>query len=282
MRGREFYMKDCYSFDLDYAGAETRYNQMYETYLRIFARMGLAAVPVKADTGAIGGDMSHEFQVIAKTGESAIYYDAQLDDVRSGKTSMSAEQMRGLYAAADEQHDAANCPIPTEQLREARGIEVGHIFYLGTKYSKALGCSVPGKDNKEVLLEMGCYGIGVSRLVGAIIEASHDDNGIIWPESVAPFKVGLLNLRSGDEACDAMCQHIYDTLREQNTTVLYDDTAERAGGKFAAVDLIGLPWQMVVGPKGAAKQMVELKNRKTGEKQELSVEAALGKIYIYR
>ncbi|MGE0754746.1 MAG: proline--tRNA ligase [Alphaproteobacteria bacterium] len=278
MRGREFFMKDSYSFDMDYAGAEKHYNLMYDTYLRIFSRMGLAAVPVKADSGAIGGDMSHEFQVIADTGESALFYDAAFDDIRTGKTTMTTEQMRGLYAAADEQHDAANCPIPKEQLREARGIEVGHIFYLGKKYSEALNCKVPGPDGKDVILEMGCYGIGVSRLVGAIIEASHDDAGIVWPESVAPFKVGLINLRVGDAACDAMCSDIYGKLQQQNISVLYDDTDERAGAKFAGMDLIGLPWQMVIGPKGAAGGIVEFKNRKTGEKQELSVDAALGRI----
>ncbi|MFO0388407.1 MAG: proline--tRNA ligase [Alphaproteobacteria bacterium] len=277
MRGREFLMKDSYSFDMDYAGAEKHYNQMYDTYLRIFARMGLAAVPVKADSGAIGGDMSHEFQVIAETGESAIFYDAIFDDIQSGKVKLSTEEMRKLYAAADEQHKPDACPIPKEQLREARGIEVGHIFYLGKKYSEALGCKVPGADGKEVIMEMGCYGIGVSRLVGAIIEASHDDAGIIWPESVAPFKVGLINLRAGDVKCDAACQQVYDTLRNKGVSVLYDDTDERAGAKFASMDLIGLPWQVVIGPKGVEKGMAELKNRKTGEKQEIAIDAVIGK-----
>jgi prolyl-tRNA synthetase len=275
MRGREFLMKDSYSFDLDYAGAEKHYNLMYDTYLRIFARMGLTAVPVRADSGAIGGDMSHEFQVIAETGESAIYYDSAFDDIRSGKITMTTEEMRKLYAAADEQHKADACPIPADRLRTARGIEVGHIFYLGKKYSQALNATAVNDKGENITLEMGCYGIGVSRLVGAIIEASHDENGIIWPESVAPFKVGIINLRKGDAKCDAACEELYNTLRGYNVETLYDDTDERAGPKFAAMDLIGLPWQVTIGPKGLEKGIVELKNRKTGEKQEMSVDATI-------
>jgi prolyl-tRNA synthetase len=271
MRGREFLMKDSYSFDVDYAGAEKHYNLMYDTYLRIFARMGLVAVPVRADSGAIGGDLSHEFQVIAETGESAIFYDAAFDDIRSGKVTMSTEEMRKLYASADEQHKPDACPIAKDKLREARGIEVGHIFYLGKKYSQALNATAVGANGEQVVLEMGCYGIGVSRLVGAIIEASHDDAGIIWPESVAPFRVGLINLRAGDAKCDALCQQLYDSLQSEGISVLYDDTEERAGAKFASMDLIGLPWQIVVGPKGAEKGIVEFKNRRTGEKLEVPV-----------
>ncbi|MFW0776620.1 MAG: proline--tRNA ligase [Rickettsiales bacterium] len=278
MRGREFLMKDSYSFDLDYDGAKRTYNKMYDTYLRIFARMGLAAVPVRADSGAIGGDLSHEFHVIADTGESALYYDAAFDDIQSGKLTMNTEDMRALYGAADEQHKPDECPIAEDKLRTARGIEVGHIFYLGTKYSEALGATVPGADGKPTTLEMGCYGIGVSRLVGAVIEASHDDQGIIWPESVAPFKVGILNLRVGDEKCDSMCASLYESLKNANVEVLYDDTEARGGEKFARMDLIGLPWQATIGPKGAEKNVVELKNRRTGEKQEISMDAVLAKI----
>ena len=278
MRGREFLMKDSYSFDIDYAGAEKHYNLMYDTYLKMFARMGLTALAVRADSGAIGGDLSHEFQVIADTGESAIYYDPAFDDIRSGKLTMSTEDMRKLYAAADDQHKPDKCPIPQDKLRTARGIEVGHIFYLGKKYSEALGAKVVDSSGNQVVLEMGCYGVGISRLVGAVIEASHDENGIIWPESVAPFKVGLINLRVGDAKCDALCQQIYDTLRNKNIEVLYDDTDERVGVKFAAMDLIGLPWQVIVGPKGAEKGIVELKNRKTGEKQEVALDAALARL----
>ena len=278
MRGREFLMKDAYSFDVDIEGAKKEYAKMYDAYHRIFQRMGLNTIAVAADSGAIGGNLSHEFQVIAETGESAIYYDEKFDDIRSGKLTLSGEEMRALYAAADEQHKPEACPIPAERLRTARGIEVGHVFYLGQKYSKAMGVTVTGKDGTPITPEMGCYGIGVSRLVGAIIEASHDENGIIWPESVAPFKVGLINLRVGDAKCDSVCQGIYDTLQAKGVIVPYDDTDERAGGKFASMDLIGLPWQLVVGPKGAEKGMVELKNRKTGEKQEISVEAALSQL----
>lgn len=275
MRGREFLMKDAYSFDIDVEGAKREYAKMYDAYHRIFKRMGLTTIAVNADSGAIGGNLSHEFQVIAETGESAIYYDEKFDDIRAGKLTLSGEEMRGLYAAADEQHKPESCPVPPERLRTARGIEVGHVFYLGQKYSKAMGVSVTGPDGQPITPEMGCYGIGVSRLVGAIIEASHDANGIIWPASVAPFKVALINLRAGDAACDKACESLYDTLRGQGISVLYDDTDVRAGEKFASADLIGLPWQVVIGPKGAASGIVEVKNRKTGEKQELSAEAFL-------
>ncbi len=277
MRGREFLMKDAYSFDLDVAGAHREYAKMYDTYHNIFARMGLVTVAVNADTGAIGGSLSHEFQVLAETGESTIYYDEKFDDIRAGKLSMSGEEMRKLYAAADELHVPEKCPIPKERLRSARGIEVGHVFYLGNKYSKGMGVTVTGPQG-AITPEMGCYGIGVSRLVGAIIEASHDDNGIIWPESVAPFCVGLINLRPGDAKCDAACDALYSKLQAGGREVLYDDTDARAGEKFAVMDLIGLPWQVTVGPKGAEKGTVESKNRKTGEKEELSAEAALAQL----
>jgi len=278
MRGREFLMKDAYSFHADAEDAKREYAKMYDAYTRIFKRMGLTTVAVNADSGAIGGNLSHEFQVIADTGESAIYYDATFDDIRSGKITMSGEEMRKLYAAADEQHKPESCPVPKDRLREARGIEVGHVFFLGSKYSKAMNVTIAGKEGANITPEMGCYGIGVSRLVGAIIEASHDDAGIIWPESVAPFKVGLINLRAGDAKCDAVCQDIYDKIRAGGIEILYDDTDARAGEKFASMDLIGLPWQVVVGPKGAEKGVVELKNRKSGEKMELSTEAALNKL----
>ena len=276
MRGREFYMKDGYSFHATLEDAKAEYSKMYDVYHRIFARMGLTAIAVNADSGPIGGSVSHEFQVIAETGESALYYDATFDDIRSGKITMSSDEMRGLYAAADELHVPEKCPVPKEKLREARGIEVGQIFLLGRKYTDAMNVDVMGTDGKPTRVEMGTYGIGVSRLLGAIIEASHDDNGIIWPESVAPFFAGIVNLRVGDAKCDALCESLYEKLNSAGKEVLYDDTDERAGGKFASMDLIGLPWQIVVGPKGAEKGVVELKNRKTGEKQELSAEAVLG------
>ncbi|MDE3016534.1 MAG: proline--tRNA ligase [Pseudomonadota bacterium] len=274
MRGREFLMKDAYSFHIDVEDARREYAKMYDAYHRIFARMELMTVAVNADSGAIGGSLSHEFQVIADTGESALYYDAAFDEVRSGKVQMSGEEMRGLYAAADELHIPDKCPVPKDRLREARGIEVGHVFFLGSKYSKAMGVTVAAADGAAVTPEMGCYGIGVSRLVGAIIEASHDENGVIWPESVAPFRVGIINLRVGDARCDALCEQLYDTLGGYMDT-LYDDTDARAGEKFARMDLIGLPWQVVVGPKGAEKGAVEVKYRKSGEKVEMNTESVL-------
>ncbi len=275
MRGREFLMKDSYSFDLDFEGAKRSYEAMFNAYLKTFKRMGLTAVPMMADSGAIGGNLTHEFHVLAETGESGVYYDVAYDEL-AAKDAIDLEALSKLYAVTDEKHDpnAPNCP-PPERLRVARGIEVGHIFYFGTKYSQAMGAVVAGPDGHPVTVEMGSYGIGVSRLMGAIIEAHHDERGIKWPEAVAPFKVGLVNLRTGDAACDKVCEDMYRTLSEQGVEVLYDDRDERAGAKFADMDLIGLPWQLVAGPKGIAAGLVELKNRHTGEKQELSVEAAL-------
>lgn len=275
MRGREFLMKDGYSFDLDYEGAVTTYNHMYDTYLKIFARLGLTAIPVRAETGPIGGDLSHEFNVVAETGENQIYYDATFDDIQKGRITLSPEAMRTLYAESDERYDASHCDVPENQLRTARGIEVGHIFYLGTKYSEAMNVTVMGSDGKPITPHMGCYGIGVSRLVGAIIEASHDENGIIWPESVAPFHVGLVNLKVGDTKCDGAAESLYTQLQNAGITVLYDDTDERAGAKFACQDLIGLPWQVVIGPKGAANGIAEVKNRKTGVKQEVAIDSVI-------
>jgi prolyl-tRNA synthetase len=274
MRGREFLMKDSYSFDLDKEGAKKSYANMYETYLKTFKRMGLTAIPVRADNGAIGGDLSHEFQILAETGESQIYYDKKFDDL-IGEDEINQEEMRKLYAAADEMHDAENCPVEKENLRSRRGVEVGHIFNFGTKYTKAMGVKVLDKDGKSVHPDMGSYGIGVSRLVAAIIESSHDDSGIIWPEAVAPFKVGLINIRTGDAQCDLACDDIYNKLQNSGIEVLYDDIKESAGKKFASMDLIGLPWQLAVGPRGIKNGVVEIKNRKTGEKQEVSFESAL-------
>ncbi len=288
MRGREFLMKDNYSFDLDYEGAKQSYNKMFVAYLRTFARMGLKAIPMQADSGPIGGDMSHEFLIVAETGESQIFADRDFLDMdwKDQKVDyQDAEQIGGIvkhftsrYAATDEKHDPAKCPLSPDRLVEARGIEVGHIFYFGTKYSKPLGCVVSGANGEQIAVEMGSYGIGVSRLTGAIIEASHDDAGIIWPEAVAPFKVGLINLRSGDAKCDAACADIYGKLRQAGIEVLYDDREETAGGKFADMDLIGLPWQLIVGPRGLAAGKVELKERRTGKRDELSAEDALARL----
>ena len=284
MRGREFLMKDSYSFDLDFEGARRSYRLMLCAYLSTFARMGLKAIPVAADPGPIGGDMSHEFHILAETGESQVYADPALLELEAtnpgpdGDIDSFYEALTKRYAAADEKHDPANCPVPAESLVTRRGIEVGHIFYFGTKYSKAMGAVVAGPTSEPVTVEMGSYGIGVSRLVAAIIEASHDDAGIIWPDSVAPFSVGLVNLKMGDAATDKASEELYATLKLAGVDVLYHDRDERPGAKFADMDLIGLPWQLIVGPRGLANGNVELKRRATGERSELSLESALARL----
>jgi prolyl-tRNA synthetase len=286
MRGREFLMKDAYSFDLDAAGAKRSYNRMFLAYLRTFARMGLKAIPMRADTGPIGGDLSHEFIILAETGESQVYCDrAWLDaDILASAVDYGGDlepffqTWTRLYAATDEKHDAAACPVAADGLVTARGIEVGHIFYFGTKYSAPMGAVVAGPSGEPIAVEMGSYGIGVSRLVGAIIEASHDDAGIVWPESVAPFRVGLVNLRAGDAKCVAAADAVYAQLLAAGIEVLYDDRDDSAGAKFAAMDLIGLPYQLVIGPRGVAQGIVELKERRTGARHELSPEAALARL----
>jgi prolyl-tRNA synthetase len=284
MRGREFLMKDAYSFDLDYEGAQRSYRQMFVAYLRTFARMGLKAIPMQADTGPIGGNLSHEFLVLAETGESQVYLHKDLLEFDvlgaapdyNGDLSPIVDFWTSRYAATDEKHDeAAWNAIPEADRVSARGIEIGHIFYFGTKYSKAMGLAVSGPDGTMVTPEMGSYGIGVSRLVAAIIEANHDEHGIRWPDSVAPFKLAVLNLKQGDEACDAMCDRLYRAFPDD---AVYDDRGERAGVKFADADLMGYPWQAVVGPRGAAAGRVELKRRASGEKQELSLEDAVARI----
>lgn len=277
MRGREFLMKDAYSFDLDSESAQRSYQIMFATYFRIFKRLGLVAIPVRADTGPIGGNLSHEFHVMADTGESAIYYDSRFNALLQHEN-VNVEQLQAMYAAADEMHTPEACPIPADQLSTRRGIEVGHVFYFGTKYSKPLKAQVIGKDDKPVDVEMGAYGIGVSRLVAAIIEASHDEHGIIWPESVAPFRVAVLNLRAGDKPCDEVAEKLYQTLSARGTSVLYDDTETSVGVKFSTQDLIGTPWHITVGPKGVSGGTVELKNRKSGEKETLTTEQCLNKL----
>ncbi len=286
MRGREFLMKDAYSFDVDYESAKRAYNKMFVAYLRTFAQMGLRAIPMKADTGPIGGDMSHEFIILAGTGESEVYChralverDVLADDV-DYESDLEPEVRRwtSLYAATDEMHDPDTAAALGEDLIRARGIEVGHIFYFGTKYSKAMNASVRGPDDEEIFFEMGSYGIGVSRLVGAIIEAYHDEEGIIWPEPVAPFHIGLINLKAGDAQCDAACADLYAKFGRAGVETLLDDREERAGTKFADMDLIGLPWQVVVGPRGLGKGLVEVKRRGSGEREELSAEAALARL----
>jgi prolyl-tRNA synthetase len=286
MRGREFLMKDAYSFDLDPAGAKLAYNKMFVAYLNTFKRLGVQAIPMRAATGPIGGNLSHEFLILAETGESGVFVHKDMlqksvpaDVDFDGDLQPIVDDWTSLYAATDEMHTDADGAALGDDLVTARGIEVGHIFSFGTKYSEPMGCTVAGPDGTEVAVHMGSYGIGVSRLVGAIIEASHDDNGIIWPEEVAPFKVGLINLKVGAEATDSVCQDLYQKLEKAGVDVLYDDRAdERAGAKFATMDLIGLPWQVVVGPKGVASGVVELKNRATGEREELSFDAVLAKL----
>ncbi len=283
MRGREFLMKDAYSFDIDQASARLSYNKMFVSYLRTFERLGLKAIPMKAESGPIGGDMSHEFLILADTGESEIAYHRDLLDIKltdrhldfEGDLRPIVESFTAKYAATDQERDPVIEKDLGEDLITGRGVEVGHIFYFGTKYSKSMNALVVGPEGEEVAVEMGSYGIGVSRLVGAIIEASHDESGIIWPDSVAPFKVGLINLKSSDPACDEACDGMYDTLRRGGIEILYDDRNERAGVKFTDMDLIGLPWQLIAGPRGLKEGTVEVKCRKTGERQELSIESAL-------
>src|SRR6201996_4365474 len=288
MRGREFLMKDAYSFDLDIEGAKRSYNRMYVAYLRTFRRMGLTTIPMRAETGPIGGDLSHEFIVLAETGESQVYCHKDLLDMPvpgedidfDGDLEPIVQQRTALYAATSDVHDEERFEkeVPEDKRMSARGIEVGQVFYFGTKYSVPMKAVVTGPDGKDVPIEGGSYGIGVSRLVGAIIEASHDDAGIIWPEPVAPFDVGLVNLKSGDAAVDQAADDLYRKLKAAGVDVLYDDRNERAGGKFADMDLIGLPWQVVVGPRGLANGVVELKRRATGERSELPVDAAIAKL----
>ncbi len=287
MRGREFLMKDAYSFDLDEASARRAYNRMFVAYLNTYARMGLKAVPMRADTGPIGGDLSHEFIILADTGESQVFCHKDLVEMGApgpdvdwdGDLQPLVDQRTALYAATEEMHDeAAFGAVPADKQLTARGIEVGHIFYFGEKYSKPMKANVAGPDGKDVAVHMGSYGVGVSRLLGAIIEASHDDGGIIWPESVAPFDVGVLNLRVGDEAVDAACDKVVAALEAAGKDVLYDDTDNRPGGKFATADLIGLPHQVIIGPKALAEGNVELKNRATGERSVVSLDAAIAQL----
>ncbi len=293
MRGREFYMKDGYNFDLTREDALHAYNRHLVSYLRTYERMGLQAIPMRADSGPIGGDNTHEFLVLADTGESEVFYDSRVTDIHLGEREIDyddkaqcqgvLEEFTSLYARTDETHDEAEfAKVPEERRRSARGIEVGQIFYFGTKYSEPLGATVTDESGAQVPVHMGSHGIGISRLAGAIIEASHDDKGIIWPEGVTPFHVGIVNLRQGDAECDAACEGLYAGLAAAGLEALYDDRDERAGAKFATMDLIGLPWRITVGPRGLKNGVVELTSRRSGESEEMSAEAAiarLGEIY---
>jgi prolyl-tRNA synthetase len=288
MRGREFLMKDAYSFDLDLAGARHSYNKMFVAYLRTFARMGLKAIPMRAETGPIGGDLSHEFIILADTGESGVHVhadflamapvEAETDYGDRQRLQSIVDRFTALYAATDDVHDPQASEKYGDKVLSRRGIEVGQVFYFGDKYSRPMGALVTRPDGEAVALEMGSYGIGVSRLVGALIEANHDDAGIIWPESVAPFRVGLINLRPADERCRAAAEDLYGKLIGARVDVLYDDRDESPGAKFATMDLIGLPDQLVIGPRGIASGMAEIKHRRSGKRQEVSLDAALDRL----
>jgi len=288
MRGREFLMKDSYSFDLTVDDARKSYNRMFVSYLRTFSRMGLKSIPMAAETGPIGGDLSHEFIILADTGESEVYCHKDLVEMSppgadldyDGDLAPLIRAWTGKYAATSEKHDASRfeSEMPEPKRVRARGIEIGHIFFFGTKYSAPMNCKVQGPDGNVVPVEMGSYGIGVSRLPAAIIEASHDDAGIIWPKSVAPFDVGLINLKVGDATTDKACEDLYAKLQKAGLDVLYDDRDERAGAKFATFDLIGLPWQLIVGPKGLQSGEVELKERATGARETLPLDAAVTRL----
>ncbi len=289
MRGREFLMKDGYTFDLTKEDALHAYNRHLVSYLRTYERMGLQAIPMRADSGPIGGDDTHEFLVLAETGESEVFYDSEITELKFGDRTIdydSVEQCQAVleeftsrYARTDETHDAAEfAKVPEARRRTARGIEVGQIFFFGTKYSESMGATVQDADGNKVPVQMGSHGIGVSRLMGAIIEASHDDKGIIWPEGVTPFHCGIVNLKQGDSAADAACEGLYAALTAKGLEPLYDDRKERAGGKFATMDLIGLPWRITVGPRGLAAGVVELTSRRTGESEEMTPEAAVDRV----
>jgi prolyl-tRNA synthetase len=286
MRGREFLMKDAYSFDVDQAGARHSYNKMFVAYLRTFAQLGLKAIPMRAETGPIGGDLSHEFIILASTGESEVFCHKDYLDFPVPDAGVDFDDIPGLqsivnawtsqYAATSDMHDAAAfAAIPPAAQVSACGIEVGHIFYFGTKYSAPMKAVVQTADGKEVPVHGGSYGIGPSRLVAAIIEASHDDAGIIWPERVAPYRVALLNLKQGAADTDAACEALYAGLTAKGVEVLYHDLDERPGAKFATADLIGIPFQVMVGPRGLAEGKVEVKKRADGSRELMSPEAAL-------
>jgi prolyl-tRNA synthetase len=285
MRGREFLMKDAYSFDLSREAGQHSYNKMFVSYLKTFARLGLKAVPMRAETGPIGGDDSHEFLILAPTGESEVFFDQafldmdwksfEIDYDDAGAVARVVADFTSKYAATSEMHDAADYEkrVPEGRRVTGRGIEVGHIFFFGTKYSEPMGAFVQGPDGKKVAVESGSYGIGVSRLVGGIIEASHDEAGIIWPESVAPFDVGLINIKTGDAEAEAACEKIYKGLTARGKDVLYDDRNQPGGAKFATMDLIGLPWQIIIGPRGLKDGVAEVKNRKTGARENVPLDA---------
>jgi prolyl-tRNA synthetase len=289
MRGREFLMKDGYNFDIDVDSALHAYNRHMVSYLRSYERMGLKAIPMRAASGPIGGDNTHEFLVLAATGESEVFYDSAITDLTFGdrvvdydnraECAAIVREWTTPYARTDETHDEAiYAAIPEARRKSSRAIEVGQIFFFGTKYSEPMGAVVVNDKGERVPVQMGSHGIGVSRLLGAIIEAGHDDKGIIWPEGVTPFHVGLVNLKQGDSATDAACADLYKALVARGLDPLYDDRDERAGAKFATMDLIGLPWRITVGPRGLAAGKVELTSRRTGASEEMTAEEAVARV----
>ena len=288
MRGREFLMKDAYSFDVDEESARIAYYKMFCAYLNTFSRMGLKAIPMRADTGPIGGDLSHEFIILADTGESEVFCDADLVNMPppgldldfDGDLLPEVEKRTHYYAATEEMHDQARfeAEVPEERRLSARGIEVGHIFYFGEKYSAPMKAVVNGPDSNEKPVHMGSYGIGVSRLVGGIIEACHDEKGVVWPKEVAPFDCAVINLKAGDEACESACESAYQSLLNAGMDPLYDDTNERPGGKLTVLELIGIPTAIIIGPRGLKNGVVELRDRRSGVTEEMSLEAAINKV----
>ena len=260
---------------------------MFCAYLNTFDRLGLTAVPMKADTGPIGGDLSHEFIILAETGESEVFLDKALLDVPApgidfdfdGDLTTEIDKRTQYYAATDEMHDVAEFEtVPEDRRVSARGIEVGHIFFFGDKYSSPMKAEIMNAEGKSVPVQMGSYGVGVSRLVGGIIEASHDDKGIIWPKSVAPFDVGIVTVKAKSEEIQAAGSDAYAQLQKAGFDPLYDDRDASPGVKLSSMELIGIPYVLVIGPKGLEKGVVELKTRATGEAEEMSLEAAINKL----
>ena len=293
MRGREFLMKDGYNFDVDEAAAIHSYNRHMVTYLRTYERLGLKAIPMRADTGPIGGEHSHEFLVLADTGESEVVFDSAILDLKLGDRTVDFSShsecgdifntWTAPYARTDETHDQNlfESLVPEERRRKSRGIEVGQIFYFGTKYSQPMGATVADTTGNQVPVHMGSHGIGVSRLVGAIIEACHDEKGIVWPQPVAPFDAGIINVAPSNAAADEMCESLSRRLESIGLAPLHDDTNERAGAKFATMDLIGLPWRITIGPRGMAKNEVELTRRRDGKSENCSPDEVVNKLAAF-
>ena len=268
MRGREFLMKDNYSFDLNEIEAKKSYDNMFRAYIKTFIRMGLTPISLRAETGPIGGNLSHEFQILAKTGESTLYYDKKLETLNP--ETIDPNELQSFYAAVDDQHDNDKCPISEDDLKISKGIEVGHIFYFGTKYSEKLNAYVQDQSGKNIPVHMGSYGIGVSRLVGAIIEAYHDDNGIKWPIDVAPFKIAIINLMPEDQDCDTKSLEYYEYFMKHNIEVILDDRICSIGKKLSDNELIGTPFQIIIGKRDLKNNLVEFKNRQNNKIEKIS------------